>query len=156
MPRRGRVPKRKIAADPVYGSVLIQKFINKMIMGGKKNKVENIFYGAMEEVAKKTSKNALEVFEKAMNNLTPLLEVKPRRVGGATYQIPVEVTRERGQALAMQWLREAARERVGRSMVENLSGEIIDAFNNTGAATKNRENLHKTAEANKAFAHFRW
>lgn len=156
MPRYGRVPKRRIPADPVYGSVLIQKFINKMIMMGKKSLAERIFYRAMEEIGKRTGKEAREVFEKALANATPLLEVKARRVGGATYQVPVEVSRERGQARAMQWLREGARERAGKSMVENLTLELMDAYNNTGSAIKKREDLHKTAEANKAFAHFRW
>jgi len=156
VPRYGKVPKRKIPPDAVYSSVLLQKFINKMIIGGKKSKAESILYKTLEELGKKTGKPALEVFEKAMENAVPLLEVKARRVGGATYQIPLEVTKARGQALAMQWLRDSARERAGRSMVENLTAELIDAFNNTGAAIKKREDLHKTAEANKAFAHFRW
>lgn len=156
VPRYGKISKRKIPPDAVYDSVLVQKFINKMISCGKKGKVEAIFYTAMEELKKKTGKESLEVFEKALNNASPLLEVKPRRVGGATYQVPVEVTKMRGQSLAMQWLREAARDRKGRSMAENLAAEIMDAYNNTGAAIKKREDLHKTAEANKAFAHFRW
>ena len=156
MPRYGRIKKRKIAPDGIYGSVLIQRFINKMMIGGKKFKVETIFYAAMEEVAKKTGKKPLEVFEKAIDNVAPQLEVKARRVGGATYQVPVEITKDRAQAIAMQWLREGSRERKGKSMVENLSGELLDAYNNTGSAIKNRESLHKTAEANKAFAHFRW
>lgn len=156
MPRYGRIKKRKIPPDVVYGSVLVQKFINKMIMCGKKSKAEKNLYCALEEIKKKLNQEPLAVFEKAVGNVVPFLEVKPRRVGGATYQIPVEVTRERGQALAMQWLREAARGRPGKSMIENLAAELIDAYNNTGNAIKNRENLHKTAEANKAFAHFRW
>jgi small subunit ribosomal protein S7 len=127
-----------------------------MISRGKKSIAEKMLYLALAEVEKKTGKGAGEVFEKALSNATPLLEVKPRRVGGATYQIPVEVSRERGQALAMQWLRNGARDRAGKSMVENLSAELIDAYNNTGSAIKKREDLHKTAEANKAFAHFRW
>ncbi|MBU1616529.1 MAG: 30S ribosomal protein S7 [Candidatus Margulisbacteria bacterium] len=156
MPRYGRVPKRKIVPDPIYSSAMVQRFINKMIQDGKKSKVEKIFYDAMEIVEGKLKKPALEIFTKSIENLTPLLEVKPRRVGGATYQIPVEVSKLRGEALAMQWLRESARERSGRSMAENLSGEMIDAYNGGGNAMKNRETLHKTAEANKAFAHFRW
>jgi small subunit ribosomal protein S7 len=134
----------------------VQRFINKMIAMGKKSKVEKIFYLAMEELQKRANKGALEVFEKALENSVPLLEVKPRRVGGATYQVPIEVTKARGQAMAMQWLRNAARNRAGKSMVENLAAELIDAYNNTGAAIKKREDLHKTAEANRAFAHFRW
>lgn len=156
MPRYGRVPKRKIAPDAVYDSVIVAKFINKMVLDGKKEKCESIFYRAMDDVKTKTGKEPMEVFGKAMENLAPLLEVKPRRVGGATYQIPVEVTKDRGQSIAMQWLRDAARSRSGKSMVENLAGEIIDAANGAGSAIKNRETLHKTAEANKAFAHFRW
>ncbi|OGB90584.1 30S ribosomal protein S7 [candidate division WOR-1 bacterium RIFCSPHIGHO2_01_FULL_53_15] len=156
MPRRGRVPKRKIQPDAVYNSVAAQRFINKMTRRGKRAKAENIFYLAMAEIKKKLNKEPMEVFEKAIANAAPLLEVKARRVGGATYQVPIEVTRERGTAIAMQWLRQGAVVRPGKSMVENLSAELIDAYNNTGAAIKNRENLHKTAEANKAFAHFRW
>lgn len=156
MPRYGSVPKRKIPPDVVYNSVLVQKFINKMILCGKKSTAELMFYRAMEEIKKRLGKEPMEVFEKAMGNVAPLLEVKPRRVGGATYQVPVEVTRDRAQALAMQWLRQAARKRAGKSMVENLAAELIDAYGNTGTAIKNRENMHKTAEANKAFAHFRW
>ncbi|MDD4179106.1 MAG: 30S ribosomal protein S7 [Candidatus Margulisbacteria bacterium] len=156
MPRHGRTPKRKALPDVVYKNVLVQKFINKMITMGKKSKAESLFYGAMDEIKKRLNKEPMEVFEKAMSNACPLLEVKARRVGGATYQVPVEVSKDRSQAMAMQWLREAARERAGKSMAENLAGELIDAYNNTGAAIKNRENLHKTAEANKAFAHFRW
>ena len=156
MPRYGRVPKRKIPPDPVYNSVLAQKFINKMIIQGKKSKAESNFYGAMELIQKQTGKQPLEVFEKAMGNAAPLLEVKARRVGGATYQVPVEISKDRAQAMAMQWLRQGARQRAGRSMADNLAAELLDAYNNTGTAIKNRENLHKTAEANKAFAHFRW
>jgi small subunit ribosomal protein S7 len=140
----------------VYGSVLVQKFINKMIMCGKKSKAESVFYQAMEEIKRRLNKEPIEVFEKAMGNAVPLLEVKARRVGGATYQVPIEISKDRAQAIAMQWLRQAARVRPGKSMVENLASELIDAYNNAGAAIKNRENLHKTAEANKAFAHFRW
>jgi small subunit ribosomal protein S7 len=150
------VPKRRIPPDVIYDSVLVQKFINKMIMCGKKSKAESVFYKAMAEIKQKLGKEPLEIFEKAMANAAPLLEVKARRVGGATYQVPIEISRDRAQAMAMQWLRQAARNRAGRSMSENLAAELIDAYNNTGAAIKNRETLHKTAEANKAFAHFRW
>ena len=156
MPRYGSVPKRKIAPDVVYGSVLVSKFVNKMIVGGKKEQAEKILYGAMEVVKQSLNQEPLAVFEKAIANLVPLLEVKPRRVGGATYQVPIEISRDRAQALAMQWLRNAARGRPGKSMVENLAAELMDAYNKTGNAIKNRENLHKTAEANRAFAHFRW
>ncbi len=156
MPRYGRVPKRKIRPDAVFGSVLVQRFINKMTRRGKRSKAESVFYAVMDEIRKKLNKEPLEIFTKAIDNVSPLLEVKARRVGGATYQVPIEVTKERGQAMAMQWLREAAVDRPGKSMTENLSAELIDASNNTGLAIKNRETLHKTAEANKAFAHFRW
>lgn len=156
MPRYGRVPKRKIKKDPVHGSVMVAKFIGKMILCGKKATCENIFYKAFDDIKQKLNKDPLEVFEKAITNAAPLMQVKARRVGGATYQIPVEVSRERGQALAMQWIRNAARKRKGRSMIEQLSAEIIDAYNNSGAAVASRDTLHKTAEANKAFAHFRW
>ena len=156
MPRYGRVPKRKIRPDAVYGSVLVQRFINKMTRRGKRSIAEKVFYAVMAEVKKRANKEPLEVFTKALDNVSPLLEVKARRVGGATYQVPVEVTKERSQAMAMQWVREAAVDRPGKSMIENLAGEIIEASNSTGTAIKNRETLHKTAEANKAFAHFRW
>ncbi|MDI6731306.1 MAG: 30S ribosomal protein S7 [Candidatus Margulisbacteria bacterium] len=156
MPRRGNVPKRKIEDDPIFGSVTLHKFVNKIMYDGKKSKAEKIIYSALEIVGQKLNKDPLEVFVKALDNVTPLLEVKARRVGGATYQVPLEVTRARGQAIGMQWLREAARERKGHSMIENLSAEIIDACGGTGGAMKKKEDLHKTAEANKAFAHFRW
>lgn len=156
MPRGGRITKRKIGGDAVFGSVTIHKFIAKLIYDGKKSKAEQIVYGALQIAAEKIKKPELEIFETALKNLAPLMEVKSRRVGGATYQVPIEVTRERGEALAMQWLRDAARERSGRSMVEKLSAELIDAFNGAGGAMKKKEDMHKTAEANKAFAHFRW
>lgn len=156
MPRRGKVPKRKIPPDSKYNSVLIQKFINKIMRVGKKSVAEKIVYSALDIVAEKTGKNPLEVFEAALNNVIPLMEVKSRRVGGSTYQVPVEVERERGISIAMKWLRESALERSGKSMIEKLSQELLDAYSNTGGAVKKKEDLHKTAEANKAFAHFRW
>ena len=156
MPRHGQIPKRDIPPDSVYGSVVLQRFINKVMIDGKKALAESIVYKALEKVAEKSKLEALDVFTKALNNITPLLDVKARRVGGATYQVPVEVSKLRGQALAMQWLRDAARKRGGRSMVDRLSGEILDASNNAGGAVKMREDKHKTADANKAFAHFRW
>lgn len=156
MPRYGQIPKRKIPADAVYASVLVQKFINRLLTMGKKSKAEKIVYVALEEIGKKLNKDPLEVFTKAIDNITPLLEVKARRVGGATYQIPIEVTRARGQALAMKWLLDVARKRNGKSMIENLSAELMDAYNRVGGAVKKREDLHKTADANRAFAHFRW
>lgn len=156
MPRYGKVPKRDIPPDAVYGSVLVQKFINKLMDKGKKSKAEKIVYSAFSEVQKKLSKDPLEVFEKVMANVSPILEVKPRRVGGATYQVPVEVSRARGQALAMQWIRTSSEGRPGKSMIQNLAAELVDAYNNTGASVKMREDVHKTADANRAFAHFRW
>ena len=156
MPRYGKVKKRKIPPDPIYGSVLVQKFINKIMTKGKKSIAEKIFYSAMKDIAKKHKKNPLEIFEQAIKNVTPLMEVKPRRVGGSTYQIPIEVAFERGISLAMQWMRNYAEERPGKSMVEKLSAELFDAYNGTGAAVRKREDTHKMAEANKAFAHFRW
>ncbi len=156
MPRYGTVPKRKISPDPVYGSQVISKFINKMIIDGKKSKAETIVYGAFEEARKKLGKEAIVIFETALKNIMPLMEVKSRRVGGATYQIPIEVSKERGHNIALQWMRDASRERSGKGMIEKLAGELIDAYNNTGGAKKKQEDMHKTAEANKAFAHFRW
>lgn len=156
MPRYGKVPTRDIAPDPVYGSVMISKFINKMMSRGKKSKAETIVYGALVEAQKKLNKDPMEIFEKVLTNITPLLEVKARRVGGATYQVPVEVSRSRGQAQAMQWLRDVCQEKAGRSMVEKLSAELVDAYNGAGGAMKKKGDLHKTAEANRAFAHFRW
>lgn len=156
MPRRGNVSKRKIPPDSVYGSVLLQKFINKLMKKGKKSVAEKIVYTALEEVKKSAKQEPLVVFNKAIEKVAPLLEVKPRRVGGATYQIPVEVSRVRAEALAMQWIRDSSRGRPGKSMIENLSAELIDACNGVGDSIKKRENIHKAAEANRAFAHFRW
>ncbi|MBU0671526.1 MAG: 30S ribosomal protein S7 [Candidatus Margulisbacteria bacterium] len=156
MPRNGQVPKREIVADPVYSSVLVQRFINKIMMGGKKVVAETIVYSALGTIEQKLSKPALEVFEKALENVTPLLQIKARRVGGATYQVPIEISKLRGQAQAMQWLRDVCRERAGRSMAEKLSAELIDAYNGAGGSMKKKEDLHKTANANRAFAHFRW
>ncbi len=156
MPRRGRVTKRKAVGDSKYSSIPVQKFINRLMMMGKKTKAEMIVYGAMEVVGQKAGKDPQTVFEQAIRNVAPLMEVKSRRVGGSTYQIPIEVERDRGIAIAMKWLKEAALDRPGRSMIEKLSSEILDAYSNTGGAMKKKEDLHKTAEANKAFAHFRW
>lgn len=156
MPRRGKVPKRKIAPDSKMGSVLVQKFINKIMYCGKKCTAEKIFYGAMDIVSQKSGKDAIAVFDQAIKNTTPLMEVKSRRVGGSTYQIPIEVERDRGIAISMKWLRESARDRQGKSMQEKLAAELLDAFSGTGGAMKKKEDLHKTAESNKAFAHFRW
>ncbi len=156
MPRYGQVKKREILPDPVFGSVTVQKFINKIMIKGKKSLSESIFYESCEMIKQKLNKDPLEVFEGAIKNVTPLMAVKPRRVGGSTYQVPVEVPPERGLALAMRWIRDNARERPGKSMVEKLSAEIIDAYNGAGGAAKKREDTHKMAEANRAFAHFRW
>ena len=156
MPMRGNIRKKKILPDAVYNSVTVQKFINKLMLKGKKSTAETIFYKAMDVAAEKLKKPQLEIFEKALNNVRPLMEVKPRRVGGATYQIPVEVPEERGKAISMQWIRENSRNRSGHSMIEKLSSEFIDAFNGVGVSMKKREDTHKMAESNKAFAHFRW
>lgn len=156
MPRRGNIVKRKILPDSVYGSVQAQKFINKMMWAGKKSTVESIFYKALDIASEKIKKPQLEIFEKALNNVRPLMEVKPRRVGGATYQIPIEVPEDRGLSISMQWIRLNARARAGHSMAERLSAELLDAYNGVGASMKKREDTHKMAESNKAFAHFRW
>jgi small subunit ribosomal protein S7 len=156
MPRKGPAPKRVIAADPIYNSLLATKFINRLLMRGTRSVAERIFYGAMDVVGERANASPLEVFEKAMRNVMPVVEVKPRRVGGATYQVPVEVRPDRRQALGIRWLVQAARRRGGRSMAEKLAGEILDAANMQGASVKKREDSHRMAEANKAFGHYRW
>lgn len=156
MSRRKRSTRRIVANDSVYNDLNVSKFINKLMYDGKKSKAENIIYSAMEAAAKKAKKTPLELFEQVIKNVTPVMEVKSRRVGGSTYQVPVEVREERGIALAMQWIIIKARARKGHSMAEKLSGEFLDAFNRVGAAIKKREDTHKMAESNKAFAHFRW
>ncbi len=156
MPRRGNVPKREILPDPVYNSVVLTKFINQVMLDGKKGTAESIVYGALDIVKEKTGKDPLEVFEEAMKNVMPVLEVKARRVGGANYQVPIEVRADRRQTLGIRWLVMFARKRGGKTMEEKLAGELMDAANNTGAAVKRREDTHKMAEANKAFAHYRW
>lgn len=156
MPRRGKVIKRQAQPDPVYNNILVGQLINKIMIKGKKSIAERIFYEAIEIVGQKLKKEPLQAFEEVLKNVTPLMAVKPRRVGGATYQVPVEVPLDKGHSMAMRWLIDAARARKGRSMVERLSQEFLDALNNTGAAVKKREDTHKMAEANKAFAHFRW
>ena len=156
MPRHGYIPKRKIEPDPIFKSIKIRRFINKMMYCGKKSVAEKMIYEVLRNISEKLKKDPLEVFDKALKNVTPLMEVKPRRVGGSTYQIPIEVAPLRGEALAMRWLRDYSRSRGGKSMVEKLSGELIDAYNGTGPSIKKREDTHKMAEANKAFAHFRW
>ncbi len=156
MPRRGFIAKREVLADPMYNSTLVTKLINNVMLDGKKGVAQKIVYEAFEIIAEKTGKDALEVFEEAMENIMPVLEVKARRVGGATYQVPIEVRPERRQTLGLRWLTLYARARGEKTMKERLSGEILDAINNTGAAVKKREDTHKMAEANKAFAHYRW
>lgn len=156
MPRRGRAPLRKVDPDPIFGSVLAAKFINKIMWDGKKSLAQSIFYEAMDLIREKTGKDPLEILDKAVKNVTPMLEVRPRRVGGATYQVPMEVRPERRNSLAIRWIVEYARERSERGMVQKLAAEIIDAANNTGGSVKKKEDTHKMAEANKAFAHYRW
>ena len=156
MPRRAKIKKRIPAPDPVYQSVDVAKFINCLMTRGKKTVAESIFYGALDKAEAKLGKPGVEIFNKALENITPMIEVKPRRVGGATYQVPVEVKGERGQALAIRWLIMYSRKRSGKSMVEKLAGEFADACNNTGASVKKREDTHKMAEANRAFAHYRY
>jgi small subunit ribosomal protein S7 len=155
--RRRRAKKRQVYPDPKYNSKILAKFINMVMIQGKKSIAEKIVYKCLDIVKKKTEQdNPLDVFQKAMDNVRPLLEVKPRRVGGATYQVPIEVKPDRGTAIAMMWIRDFARNKKGKTMEEKLADELADAFNNTGSAMKKREDTHKMAEANKAFSHFRW
>lgn len=156
MPRRGKIVKRLPVADPVLGSTLATRFINSLMERGKKSLAESIFYDALNVSAEKLGKEPAEVFAKAIKNVTPLVEVKPRRVGGATYQVPIEVKSERGTALAIRWVITNARKRSGKPMVEKLSLELSEAYQGTGPSVKKREDTHKMAEANKAFAHYRW
>ncbi|MEI7555478.1 30S ribosomal protein S7 [Candidatus Chlorohelix sp.] len=156
MPRRARVARREILPDPVYKSRTIQKIINKIMYGGKKGLSERIVYTALEIMGTQTGREPMEVFEQAMRNATPRLEVKPKRVGGATLQVPVDVKGERGTSLAIRWILNSARNRSGKSMAEKLAAEFLDASNNTGTTIKKREDTHKMAEANKAFAHYKW
>ena len=156
MPRRGHIAHRDVLPDPVYSSKVVTKLINSIMLDGKKGVAQKIVYGAFDRIAAKTEKNPLEVFEAAMNNIMPVLEVKARRVGGATYQVPMEVRPERRQTLGLRWLTNYSRARNERTMEERLANEIMDAANNTGASVKKREDTHKMAEANKAFAHFRF
>lgn len=156
MPRKGHTQKREILADPMYNSIVVTKLINNIMLDGKKGVAQKIVYGAFEKVASETGKDAIEVFEEAMNNVMPALEVKARRIGGATYQVPIEVRPERRQALGLRWITLYSRQRSEKTMVERLANEIMDAANNTGSAVKKREDMHKMAEANKAFAHYRF
>jgi small subunit ribosomal protein S7 len=156
MPRKGPAPKRELLPDPIYHDKIVTRFINRLFTRGKKSTGEKIFYTAMDIVGEKSGQPPLEMFHRAIKNVMPVVEVKPRRVGGATYQVPVEVRTERRMSLAIRWLVESARRRGGRTMIDRLSGEILDAANGTGEAVKKRENTHRMADANKAFAHYRW
>ncbi|MGX4601624.1 30S ribosomal protein S7 [Faecalimicrobium sp. JNUCC 81] len=156
MPRRGNVPKREVLADPIYGSKVVTKLINNLMIDGKRGKAQTIVYDAFAMIAEKTGEEAVEVFNTAMENIMPVLEVKARRVGGANYQVPIEVRPERRQTLGLRWLVNYTRARGEKGMVEKLAKEIMDAANNTGASVKKKEDTHKMAEANKAFAHYRF
>ena len=156
MPRKGHIQKRDVLADPVYKNKVVTKLVNNIMLDGKKGVAQKIVYGAFDEVAEKSGKDAIEVFEEAMNNIMPQLEVKARRIGGATYQVPIEVRPDRRQALALRWLTLYSRKRSEKTMKERLANEILDASNNTGASVKKKEDMHEMAEANKAFAHYRW
>lgn len=156
MPRKGPIPRREVLPDPIYGSRLAARFVNRLMYDGKKGAAEKIFYNALEVLAEKTGEEPLRAFEKALDNVKPHLEVKARRVGGATYQVPMEVRPERRQTLGLRWIALYSRNRGEKTMKERLAGEIMDAVNGTGGAVKKREDTHKMADANKAFAHFRW
>ena len=156
MPRKGHVAKREVLPDPLYKSKNVTKLINSVMLDGKKGVAQKIVYGAFDVVAEKTGREHLEVFEEAMNNIMPVLEVKARRVGGATYQVPIDIRPDRRRTLGLRWLTLYARKRGEKTMKDRLAGEILDALNNTGAAVKKKEETHKMAEANKAFSHFRW
>ena len=156
MPRKGHIAKREVLADPIYNNTVVTKLINNIMLDGKKGVAQKIVYGAFERIAEESGKDALEVFEEAMNNVMPALEVKARRIGGATYQVPIEVRPDRRQALALRWLTTYSRARSEKTMEERLAKELLDAANNTGASVKKKEDMHKMAEANKAFAHYRF
>ena len=155
MPRRGFVPKREVLDDPIYGGKLVTKLVNQVMLDGKRGTAQKACYGAFDIIKDKTGREPLEVFEEAMNNIMPVLEVKARRVGGATYQVPIEIRPERRQTLGLRWLVSYARARSERTMQERLAGEILDACNNAGGAFKKKEDTHRMAEANRAFAHYR-
>ena len=156
MPRKGYIAKREVLADPIYDSIIVTKLINNIMLDGKKGIAQKIVYDAFEIIKEKTGRDPLEVFSEAMDNIMPVLEVKARRVGGATYQVPMEVRPERRQTLGLRWLTRYSRERNERTMKERLANELLDALNGTGSSVKKREDTHKMAEANKAFAHYRW
>ena len=156
MPRRGNVPKREILPDPLYNSVLVTKLVNSIMVDGKKGVAQKLVYSAFTTIEEKTGKSALDVFIQAMDNIMPALEVKARRVGGATYQVPIEVRPERRQTLALRWITNYSRSRGEKTMKDRLAAEILDASNSTGNSVKKREDMHKMAEANRAFSHYRW
>ena len=156
MPRRGKIAKREVLPDPMYNSIMVTRLVNNIMLDGKKGVAQKIVYEAFEIVEAKTGKNGLEAFEEALENIMPVLECKTRRVGGANYQVPLEVRPERRETLGLRWLTNYSRTRSERTMKERLAGEIVDAINSTGGAFKKKEDVHKMAEANKAFAHFRW
>ncbi|MBO4360788.1 MAG: 30S ribosomal protein S7 [Eubacteriaceae bacterium] len=156
MPRKGPVPKREVLPDPIYSSTVVTKLINNIMLDGKKGTAQQIVYGAFDIVAAKTGKEPLAAFTEALNNIMPVLETKSRRVGGSTYQVPLEVSPARRQTLGLRWLTANARKRSERTMKERLAGELMDALNNTGASVKKKEDTHRMAEANKAFAHYKW
>ena len=156
MPRRGNVPKREVLPDPLYNSIVVTKLVNSVMLDGKKGVAQKVVYGAFEIIKEKTEKDPMEVYTQAMENIMPSLETKSRRVGGATYQVPMEVRPDRRQTLGLRWLTTYARKRGEKTMKERLAGEILDAANNLGSAVKKREDVHKMAESNKAFAHYRW
>jgi len=156
MPRKGSVSKRKVPVDPKFGDLTVAKFINSLMQDGKKSKAEMIFYGSLKLIGEKTGKDPIEVFNAAMDNVKPGIEVRPRRVGGATYQVPMEVSSFRKQSLAIRWILASARKRDGKSMIDKLTGELLDASEGRGGAIKKREDTHKMADANRAFAHYRW
>lgn len=156
MPRKGPAKKRDIIPDPVYGNRMLTRLINRVLLSGKKSAAEKIVYGALNIMEEKTKRSGVEVFEEALKNVMPVVEVRPRRVGGATYQVPVEIRSDRRISLAMRWIVINSRKRGGHTMMEKLAAELLDASNNTGASVKKKEDGHKMAEANKAFAHYRW
>ncbi|MCI8591937.1 MAG: 30S ribosomal protein S7 [Lachnospiraceae bacterium] len=156
VPRKGHTPKRDVLADPMYNSKVVTKLINNIMLDGKKGIAQKIVYGAFAKMEAKSGKPALDVFEEAMNNIMPVLEVKARRIGGATYQVPIEVRPDRRQALALRWITMFSRKRGEKTMEDRLANELLDAMNNTGASVKRKEDMHKMAEANKAFAHYRF
>lgn len=156
MPRKGHIPKREVMPDPKYHDIVVTKLINNVMLDGKKGAAQRIVYGAFELAEKKVGQDALDIFRKAVSNIMPVLEVKARRVGGATYQVPMEVRPERRQTLALRWMVSFARARNEKTMIERLGNEIVDAFNNTGASVRRKEEMHRAADANKAFAHYRY